>query len=118
MLTEERRERFATDVARMKLKTDRPGGDGKARIAGMVLMVTGVAGGLVCYGDSLTQDDLRDIGSFQILATAFVALTVLGAALYLAGAVTRVLRLWLLRQLMEGQAQVDQITAALENRQI
>ncbi|WP_276607610.1 hypothetical protein [Microbispora catharanthi] len=33
-----------------------------------------------------SQDDLRDIGSFQILATACAAVTVLGAALYLAAA--------------------------------
>ncbi|MEV8638896.1 hypothetical protein AB0395_45305 [Streptosporangium sp. NPDC051023] len=118
MLTEERREQFKTDVSRMKLKTDRPGADGRSRIAGMVLMVVGVAGGFVSYNISLGQDDLRNVGSFQVLATAFVALTVLGAALYLAGAVARVLRLWLLRQLIEGQAQADQITAALENRQI
>lgn len=44
-------------------------------------------GGLVAYNNSLTQDDLRDIGSFQILATACAAVTVIGAALYLAAAV-------------------------------
>ncbi|GAA3129961.1 hypothetical protein [Streptosporangium carneum] len=118
MLTEERREQFKTDVAGMKLKTDQSAGDGRSRILGVVLMVVGVAGGFVSYVNSLSQDDLRNVGSFQVLATAFVALTVLGAALYLAGAVARVLRLWLLRQLLEGQSQVDQITAALENRQI
>ncbi len=116
MLTEERRERFTSDVTRMKLKTDGSRHDGKIRVLGVLLMVTGVVGGLVAYNNSLTQDDLRDIGSFQILATACAAVTVLGAALYLAAAVAGVLRLWLLRQLLESEAQADRIAAALEGR--
>ncbi|WP_182909823.1 hypothetical protein [Microbispora sp. H13382] len=116
MLTEERRERFMSDVARMKLKTDGSKHDGTVRVIGVLLMIAGVVGGLIAYNNSLTQDDLRDIASFQILATACAAVTVSGAALYLAAAVARVLRLWLLRQLVEGQAHTDQIAAALEAR--
>ncbi|GAA2142570.1 hypothetical protein [Actinomadura napierensis] len=59
---------------------------------------------------------MRDVGSLQTLAIGFLAVTVLGGALYLASAVTRVLRLWLLRQLAESQSHTDQIAAALENR--
>jgi hypothetical protein len=116
MLTEERRTRFEEDVARQKLKTDQGRYDGAARIAGVLLMLVGVIGAFVAYNNSLAQDDLRNVGSFQVLATAFAALTVLGAALYLAAALSRVLRLWLLRQLVDSQDRTDQITAALENR--
>ncbi|MES9603609.1 hypothetical protein [Actinomadura sp. NPDC000929] len=113
MLTEERRQRFKDDVAKQRLKTDGSRFDGAARIAGILAMVAGVAGTLVAYNVSLTKDDLRDVGSLQTLAIGFLAVTVLGAALYLAAAVTRVLRLWLLRQLVEQQSQTDQIAAAL-----
>ncbi|GIH71389.1 hypothetical protein [Sphaerimonospora thailandensis] len=115
MLTEERREQFRTDAAKLKLKADQSRHDGKWRIVGAVLMIGGVIGALVSYNNSLTQDDLRNIASLHILATACVGVIVLGAALYLAAAVARVLRLWLLRQLMEAQAQTDQIAAALES---
>ncbi|WP_207945431.1 hypothetical protein [Actinomadura sp. 7K534] len=116
MHTEERRRRFKDDVARQKLKTDRFRYDGVLRVAGAVAMVAGVAGVFAAYNISLATDDMRDVGSLQTLALGFLAVTVAGAALYLAAAVTRVLRLWLLRQLMEQQAQADQIAAALRDR--
>lgn len=116
MLTEERRRRFKDDVARQKLKTDQSRFDGVFRVVGAVAMVAGVAGVFIAYNVSLTKDDMRDVGSLQTLAVGFLAVTVLGAALYLAAAVTRVLRLWLLRQLVEQQAQADQIAAALRDK--
>lgn len=116
MLTEERRQQFKDDVARQKLKTDQSRHDGVLRIAGALAMVVGVVGVFIAYNVSLTKDDMRDVGSLQTLAVAFLALTVLGAALYLAAAVTRVLRLWLLRQLLESQSQTDQIAEALDRR--
>ena len=60
--------------------------------------------------------DLRDLVSYQILTVVFLALTVVGAALFLAASVAKVLRLWLVRQLLEGQAQTDQISQALSTR--
>jgi hypothetical protein len=118
VLTEQRRDQFKTEVEQVKLKGEGPATDGRVRIAGVVLMVVGVIGAFLAYNVSLSQDDLRDIGSSQTLALAFVALTVVGAALYLAASVARVLRLWLLRQLMDGQAQADQISAAIADRRL
>ncbi|GAA4486474.1 hypothetical protein GCM10023094_42930 [Rhodococcus olei] len=113
-LAEDRRDQFAKDVSELKLKTDNTGrADGRARIVGLVLMVVGAAAAFVVYLASLTLTDLRNIASYQILATALLAVTVIGAAVYLAGALARVLRLWLLRQLYEGQAQADRIAEAL-----
>lgn len=112
-LAEDRREQFKKDVSELKVKNGQSAGDGKARIAGLVLMVVGAVSAFIVYLSSLSQSDLRNIASYQILATALLAVTVIGAALYLAGAVARVLRLWLLRQLYEGQAQADQIAEAL-----
>ena len=65
---------------------------------------------------SLHQSDQRNIASEQILAIGFLSVTVVGAALFLVGSVARVLRVWLLRQLYEGQAHVDQLTAAVRQR--
>ena len=116
MLTEQRRNQFKTEVEQVKLKGDSASSDGRSRVIGVLLMVVGVIGAFLSYNISLSQSDLRDTGSSQVLALAFVALTVAGAAVYIAASVARVLRLWLLRQLMDGQAQADQITAALAER--
>lgn len=116
MLTEQRRDQFKAEVEQVKLKGDSASSDGRTKVIGLVLMVVGVVGAFLAYNVSLSQDDLRDTTSSQILATAFLALTVVGAAVYVAAAVARVLRLWLLRQLMDGQAHADQITAALADR--
>lgn len=113
MRTEERRTQFKKDVADAKLKSDQAKGDGWSRIAGLVLMAVGVVGAFLAYNVSLAQDDLRDIASHQILAVACVGLAVVGAALYVVGSVARVLRLWLLRQLVESQDHVDQIADAV-----
>lgn len=113
-LAQDRRDQFQQDVSDLKLKTDNSGSaDGKARAVGLVLMVAGAVAAFVTYISSLTLTDLRNVASYQILATALLAVTVIGAAVYLAGTLSRVLRLWLLRQLYESQAQADRIAEAL-----
>lgn len=116
MITDERRAQFHQQVADHKIKVDGARSDKALRIVGVLLMVAGAIGMFASYNTSLGQSDLRDITSTQILTLAFLGLTVIGAALYLATAVARTLRLWLLRQLVEGQAQTDQIAAALRER--
>jgi energy-converting hydrogenase Eha subunit E len=112
----ERQAAFAAAVSERKLKADGAGRDKVVRILGIVLMVVGVVGAFLAYNNSLNQDDLRDVTSSQIMAVAFVSVTVVGAALYVAGAVARVLRLWLLRQLVDNQDRMDQLTEALRER--
>lgn len=116
MLTEDRRAQFHDAVAEHRLKVDGARSDRPLLLFGVILMVGGVVGGFVSYNASLAQDDLRDVGSSQILAIAFLAVTGVGAAVYIVTGVARVLRVWLLRQLVEGQARADQIAAALARR--
>jgi H+/Cl- antiporter ClcA len=89
-------------------KSDRP-----LLITGAVLMAVGVLGAFVQYNVSLSQSDLRDIASTQVLTFAMLALAVAGAGLYVAAAIARLLRLWLLRQVLENRSHIDRITAAL-----
>jgi uncharacterized membrane protein (DUF485 family) len=49
-------------------------------------------------------------------AVAFLALTVFGAAIFLRYALANFLRMWLLRQLYEGQANTDRIVDAVSKR--
>jgi len=118
MLIEKRREQFSADVKDLKLKSRGARCDGLWRGIGVLLMLVGVIAAFLVYEVSLSKSDYRDIASQQVLATAFVALTVLGAALYLAGAIASVLRLWLLRQLYESQQQAEQLAEAVRGSQV
>lgn len=117
MLTEERRTEFHEAVASHKLSTDSARTDRPILIVGVLLMLVGVVGAFVEYSASLSQSDSRDIASSQILAIAFGVLTVIGAALYVGAAISRVLRVWLLRQLVESEERTEQLARALFSAQ-
>ena len=112
-VVEERREQFKKDVAALGLDTAKTGSTGKGRIVGLALMIVGAAATFGVYIASLTLSDLRDLASYQLLGLGFVAITLVGAAVYIAAVVSRVLSLWLVRQLLESSAQADRITEAL-----
>ncbi len=76
-------------------------------------MIVGAVAAFVIYIASLTLSDTRDLLSYQLLSLAFVAVTLIGVAVYLAAAVTRVLGLWLVRQLLESNAQAEKVAEAL-----
>jgi len=116
MLAEQRRDQFKSDVADLKLKTGSARRDGLLQGAGGVLMVVGVVAGLLLYEASLHQKDQRNIGSEQVLAIAFTAVTVAGSALFVVGSMAKFLRIWLLRQLYDGRAHLDELVAAIEHR--
>jgi len=116
MLAEERREQFKADVADMKLKTGTSRKDGLFQALGGLLMLAGAIASFLVYEASLSDKDARNIASKQVFAIAFLAVTVIGAALFITGSIARVLRVWLLRQLYEGQAHVDQLAAAVRER--
>lgn len=115
-IDEKRLEQFRSDVADLKVKGGATRGPGTWRVIGGLLMVVGIVVTFVVYLSSLSQSDPRNIQSAIILALVFVGITVLGAALYIAASIASSLRLWLLRQLYEGQAHADQITEALRGR--
>ena len=111
----DRIERLRTDAAALKVGRG-AGRDGLWQAVGVVAMTAGVAVSLLAYQLSLSKDDQRDIQSLQILAVSMLALAVVGGAVFLRYSLARFLRFWLLRQLYEGQAQIDQVVAALSDR--
>ena len=114
--TPSRAEAFETAVASRKLKGSGAGADRALRVLGVLFLVLGVVGAFIAYNNSLKVDDSRDIASNQILAVAFLAITVAGAALFVVAGIAAVLRLWLLRQLVESQERSDQLVAVLKER--
>lgn len=111
----DRIERLKTEAAELKVGTS-VGRDGLYQALGAVAMAVGVAVAFLAYQMSLGKDDSRDIQSLQILAIAMLALAIVGAAVFLRYSLARFLRFWLLRQLYEGQAHIDQVVSALGDR--
>ena len=103
-------------VAGHRLAGASSSGDRPVLLTGAVLMAAGVVGAFVQYNVTLSQDDPRDIASTQVLVLAFLGLVLVGAALFVAGWVGRVLRLWLLRQVAESEARSAELIAALRGR--
>jgi hypothetical protein len=111
----DRIERLKSDAAELNVGKG-AGRDGLYQTLGAVAMGVGVVMAFVAYQLSLGKDDQRDIQSLQILALAMLALAVVGGAVFLRYSMARFLRFWLLRQLYEGQAHIDQVVTALGER--
>jgi hypothetical protein len=111
----DRIERLKSDAAELNVGKS-AGRDGLYQALGAVAMGVGVVVAFVAYQLSLGKDDTRDIESLQVLAVAMLALAVVGAAVFLRYSLARFLRFWLLRQLYESQSHIDQVVAALGDR--
>lgn len=108
----ERIARLEQEAANLKVSTSAKR-DGILQAVGALAMVAGVVIALVAYQLSLDKADDRDIQSLTILAVSMLGLSVAGAAVFLRYSLARFLRFWLLRQLYEGQANIDRLVGAL-----
>ena len=112
----DRIERLKSDAAELNVSKG-TARDGLWQTVGAIAMGVGVVMAFVAYQLSLNKDDPRDVTSLQILAVSMLALAVVGAAVFLRYSLARFLRFWLLRQLYEGQSHIDQVVAALGERE-
>jgi uncharacterized membrane protein len=116
-LTDNRIDQFKSDVAALKVKTNRGRRDSTLQIVGLVLMIVGVVVAFIVYQSSTDESDARNIQSQTILAITMLGLSVIGAAVYIVAALARFFRLWLLRQVYEGQENVARMLAAVREEQ-
>ncbi|MCU1376498.1 MAG: hypothetical protein JWO68_3784 [Actinomycetia bacterium] len=114
--TNERVERFKTEAAELNLKAGNASRDTMFQAAGAVAMLVGVVIAFVAYAGSGGLSDSRDVQTQTTLAIAGLALAVGGGFVFLRYSLGKFLRLWLLRQMYEGQAHVDQIVEAVKPR--
>jgi hypothetical protein len=114
VVTDDKIEEFRAAVADLKLRSGRQRSDLVKEIIGAVLMVGGFVAGLIIYESSLSQGSALNLASEQILALTMLGLVVIGAALFVSGTMARFLRVWMLRQLYEGQAQVDHLVESIK----
>jgi hypothetical protein len=111
----DRIERLKSDAAELNVGKG-AARDGVYQMLGAVAMGAGVVLAFVAYQLSLGKDDSRDIQSLQLLALSMLALSIAGAAVFVRYSLARFLRFWLLRQLYEGQAHIDQVVEAIAGR--
>ena len=116
-MTDNRIDQFKSDVADLKVKTNRGRRDSTLQILGLVLMIVGVVVAFIVYQSSTNEGDARNIQSETILAITMLGLSVIGAAVYIVAALARFFRLWLLRQVYEGQENVARVLAAVREEQ-
>jgi hypothetical protein len=110
--TNERIERFKADAAEAGFTAGRANRDTQLQGLGLALMVIGVAVGLLLGLSSQSTADSRDILTNLIFAISMLGVTVLGLGIFLRYSLGKFLRVWLLRQIYEGQSNVAQVLEA------
>jgi hypothetical protein len=114
--TNERVERFKTEAAELNLKAGNSGHEAQLQGLGAALMVIGIIGAFVSYLGATGAGATGDVMEMVALGVAFLTLAIVGSALFLRYSLAKFLRFWLLRQLYEGQAHLDQVVEAIKQR--
>jgi hypothetical protein len=114
--TPSRVEQFKTDITDMKLKTGTSSKESSLQALGGLLMVAGILIALFSYISATGQDDVRDQNELIVMALTGICVTLTGTALFLRYSLAKFLRFWLLRQMYEGQAHIDQVVDAIRER--
>lgn len=112
--TGERIEQFKTDVNDMKLKAGSAGRDRTFQIIGFLLMLAGIVIAFLAWVSARNQAADIEVTTLLCLALAGVGMVVAGAAIFLRYSLAAFLRMWLLRQLYEGQQNTQSIIDAVK----
>jgi hypothetical protein len=102
-------EQFKAEIAEMKVRDPSRGRDELLGRAGVVLMVLGLALGVVAYFLSHGTSNALQQRDAIVLALIGVSACVVGAALYVRNTLTGFLRFWLARLVYEQKAQTDRM---------
>lgn len=109
-------DQFKSDVTELNLKAGNAGREKIFAAFGVLLMLIGIGGAFLAFVSSGNLNDARDVQSQIVYAIAFLTLSVFGAALFLRYSLAAFLRMWLLRNLYEGQANTDRIVEAIADK--
>jgi uncharacterized membrane protein YidH (DUF202 family) len=112
--TNERVEKFKAEAAELNLKAGSANRDTMLQSLGVVLMVAGIVVAFLGWEGGKGASDPRDVQSYTTFAIVGLTLAVSGAAVFLRYGLSKFLRLWLLRQMYEGQSHIDQVVDAIK----
>jgi uncharacterized membrane protein YidH (DUF202 family) len=109
----DRVEQFKNDIQTMKLKTGSASKEGVLQTLGALLMAGGIVLAFVSYNASLntkaTLIGQLDSSSYQTLSIVGLAMTVAGTGMFLRYSIAKFLRIWMLRQSYENQANIERL---------
>jgi uncharacterized membrane protein len=109
-------DQFKSDVTELNLKTGSVGREKGLAALGAVLMIVGIIVSFFAYAAARNYNDARDVQTMIIVAVWMAGVIVFGAALFLRYSLAAFLRMWLLRNLYEGQANTDRIVEAVADK--
>jgi uncharacterized membrane protein YidH (DUF202 family) len=109
-------DQFKSDVTELNLKTGSAGRERGLAVLGVVLMIVGIIVSFLAYAAARNYEDARDIQTMIVVAVWMAGVIVFGAALFLRYSLAAFLRMWLLRNLYEGQANTDRIVEAVADK--
>ena len=112
--TNERVERFKAEAAELNLKAGNTGREAQFQALGALLMFVGVVGSLIAYLGATGAGATGDVVEMVGLGIFFLTLGVVGSAIFLRYSLAKFMRFWLLRQMYEGQAHIDQVVEAIK----
>lgn len=112
----DRIEQFKADIADLRITDPSSSRDQLATRLGTAGMAVGIILGLYAYSLSYAASGANPALQQRdaiVLALLGVSVAVIGAALYVKGAVSSFLRFWLVRDLHERRAQTDRVVEQL-----
>jgi uncharacterized membrane protein YidH (DUF202 family) len=110
---QQRVEQFKQEIADMRLRDPSTARDRLLLRTGIALMVIGVGFTVVGYFLSHTTKDVLQQNDAQVSAMIGIAITIVGAALFLRYSIAQFLRFWLARLTYEQNHQTDRIVDAI-----
>lgn len=114
---ENRIDQFKVEVSEMQIRTGNAGRESIYQIIGFVMMIAGIVIAFLTWNTALAVEETIEVNTQIVGALTGLTVTVAGAALFLRYSLAKFLRMWLLRQMYEGQANADRISDALARRE-
>lgn len=113
--TQNRVQEFKQEIADMRVRDPATGRDRLWLRMGVGFMVAGLILAVVAFFVSSGANDSRDQTDALVAALGGIALTIVGAALFLRFSIAGFLRFWLARLSYEQQMQTDRIVDELRD---
>ncbi len=109
MAEQNRAAEFRAEISQMRQKTGKAGTEQVLQALGVIIMLVGVVLAIIGYFASTNTSNSLDQRELVILALLGLAVTIVGAVMFLRYSMARFLRFWLLRQIYENRREMGEM---------